>query len=415
MTDTKQSWQVLAGLFILYMGVVGIQVYTLPLFYPLLIDEFGWSISEVSRAATIGYAVNAAIAPFVSPLYDRVSVRLLMVVGLLFAVASLWLFAYIHSLPQMLALYMLFTLSQLCAGQMPVMVLISRWFGKQQGLATGIVVTATSAGGALFPLLLQPVFADGDWRTAAKLLAACSLVMMAVPLWWVIRNSPAPSAVAATPLTELLPLTPPASSPTGGLTLRAALGTPTFYLIAVATGGLWFSSNGMVQHQSVMLREFGIDKATLPFVISVYFWAAIVGKLFFGWLADHYNKHWALLGAVLCLAAGLVQLRVDGGHLAYGYAIGFGLGFGGSYALIQILILHHFAGQHYGRILGLLTSIDTVPGVLSVPLLSTLYAANNSYIPALNLLLGMAVMVTVAVVSLGFYSLRRSELSQRLA
>jgi MFS transporter, OFA family, oxalate/formate antiporter len=399
MTDTKQSWQVLAGLFVLYMAVIGIQVYTLPLFYPLLINEFGWSISEVSRAATLGYAVNAAIAPFLSPLYDRLPIRLVMAVGLVFAVSSLWLFAYMHTLPQMLALYMVFTVSQLCAGQMPVMVLISRWFGKQQGLATGIVVTATSAGGALFPLILQPVFAEGDWRLAAKFLAGFSLVMMAIPLWWVIRNCPAPD----TTLNQAKVRSP---SQQGGLTLRAALSTPTFYLIAIATGGLWFASNGMVQHQSVMLREFGIDQATLPFVISVYFWAAIVGKLFFGWLADHYNKHWALLGAVLCLAAGLLQLRLNGSHLAFGYAIGFGLGFGGSYALIQILILHHFSGQHYGRILGLLTSIDTVPGVLSVPLLSALYAANNSYIPALNLLLGIAVMVTIAVVCLGFYTLR---------
>jgi hypothetical protein len=55
---------VLLGIFIGYTALVGIQVYTLPLFYPELMSEFGWSTEGVTRATTIFFLTGAIITPF---------------------------------------------------------------------------------------------------------------------------------------------------------------------------------------------------------------------------------------------------------------------------------------------------------------------------------------------------------------
>jgi hypothetical protein len=60
------GWWVLLGIFISYTALVGIQIYTLPLFYPELIKQFGWSTEGVTRAATIFFLTGAIITPFVA-------------------------------------------------------------------------------------------------------------------------------------------------------------------------------------------------------------------------------------------------------------------------------------------------------------------------------------------------------------
>ena len=65
------GWWVLLGIFISYTALVGIQIYTLPLFYPALIKEFHWSTEDVTRAATIFFLTGAIITPFVSSLFDQ--------------------------------------------------------------------------------------------------------------------------------------------------------------------------------------------------------------------------------------------------------------------------------------------------------------------------------------------------------
>jgi sugar phosphate permease len=73
------GWWVLLGIFIGYTALVGIQVYTLPLFYPELKSEFGWSEEGITLAATIFYLTGAFLTPLVSPLFDRYSARIFMI------------------------------------------------------------------------------------------------------------------------------------------------------------------------------------------------------------------------------------------------------------------------------------------------------------------------------------------------
>ncbi len=58
------GWWVLLGLFLIYTANNGILIYTLPLFYPELIDEFGWNAEQVTRPAALLLVVAAIIVPF---------------------------------------------------------------------------------------------------------------------------------------------------------------------------------------------------------------------------------------------------------------------------------------------------------------------------------------------------------------
>ena len=411
------GWWVLLGIFSSYTALVGVQVYTLPLFYPVLIRDLGWTPEQVTRPATLFFLTGALVTPFISSLYDRYSVRLFMTGGAIATLCGLFAFSSLQTSNQMIAIYLVLALAQVCSGQVPTMVLVTRWFRRYRGIAVGITLMGTSVGAAVFPLVVRQVMATGDWREAVYVLMIICAVMMVLPLIFLIRSHPRELG--------LLPDGDPAATAekaTGsgqtvvpeGPDLREALHMPAFYILAVATGALWFCINGVVQHAPIFLgTEMGLGMDTLPLIISVTFWCAIAGKLLFGWLSDRFNKILIMLFGVVNLLLGLLILRLSSAEnltSLYAYAAVFGIGFSGTFTMIQLVIAEFFAGRSYGRILGILTMIDVGSGGLAIEAIARLRSAFGSYYPVIELLMGVCVVVAIMV-----FMLLRLQLNMRRA
>lgn len=405
------GWWVLLGIFSSYTALVGVQVYTLPLFYPELIREFGWTPEQVTRPATLFFLAGAITTPFISSLYDRYSVRLFMSAGALATVAGLFAFSSIRTPNQMLIIFLVLAFAQVCSGQVPTMVLVTRWFRRYRGIAVGITLMGTSLGAAVFPLVVRHVLATGGWRDAIHVLMLICAVMMILPLIFCIRNRPQdrgllPDGHSGNMGNEAQ--IPTQHLPLEGPSLREALHMPAFYILAVATGALWFCINGVVQHVPIILgTEMGISMDTLPLIVSVTFWFAIAGKLLFGWLSDRFNKVIIMLLGVINLLLGLLILRLaNPDHIAslYAYAAVFGIGFSGTFTMIQLVIAEFFAGRSYGRILGILTMIDVGSGGLAIEAIARMRSAFGAYPPVIDMLMGVCCIVAIMVLLL--YRLR---------
>lgn len=408
------GWWVLAGIFAHYTALVGVHIYTLSLFYPELMREFGWSESEVTHPAAISFYTGAVITSFVSALFDRFSVRVFMILGATTYVLALFSFWSLETLNQMIIIYVIFAVSQVCAGQVPTMLVVTRWFKRYRGIAIGITLTATSFGAAIFPLVVRPALAMGRWRDAMFILMIIAGAMMLLPLIFLVRSRPEDK--------QLLPDGDSAQTKVSGMpdqqTLRTgpclgeALRMPAFYVLAFATGALWFCMNGIVQHQAIFMNmELGISMDTVPVIVSAIFWFAIPGKLLFGYLSDRFDKILMMLIVVVLLIIGLSILRMSSADnllSLYGYAAIYGIGFSGTFAMIQLVIAEFFAGQSYGKILGVLTSIDVAAGGAGITAIAKIKDAFDSYLPVIEILIGLCCLVAVMVLYL--YRMRRKML-----
>ena len=403
------GWVVLLGMFMNYMAIVGIMIYTLPLLYPSIINEYGFTSEQVTRPAFVSYMAGAILTPFISPFYDLVSIRKIMVAGTVFMVAGLLALSQFQTLTQMTVIFLVFALGQVCSGQVPTMVVVTRWFKRHRGIAVGIVLTSTSVGGALFPLVVRQVMVSGTWRDAIFALTVICAVMMILALIFLIRSRPEDKGIrpedADPPLEQATAAGPVAEGPT----LKQALRQPEFYMLAFATGALWFSLNGIVQHQTILIgNELGIGIETLTLISSVFFSFAVVGKLVLGWLADRFDKTLIMFFSVLNLIVGLFILRLATGDnvtVLYTYAVVYGVGYGGMFTMIQLVIAEFYAGKSYGRILGLLTMVDIGAGGLGIPAVGLMQGHFGSYMPVLEILMGLYGFTAVVVLLL--YRLRR--------
>ena len=398
------GWWVLFGIFASYTTLVGIQVYSLPLFYPELTSEFGWSKQSISYAATIFFLTGAIITPFVSPLFDRYSARIFMIAGGCITVAGLFAYRSMETLTHLIIIYVVLALSQVCAGQVPTILVVTRWFRQYRGIAVGITLTGTSVGGAIFPLVFRHMIAEGGWRDVITVFMIICAAMMLIPYIFLIRSRPEKMGLLPDGTAERQPDSSSTQKMPAGPTLKEALSNPAFYILALTTGVLWFTMNGVYNNQSFfMSEELGLPTSTYSLIFSAIFWFAIAGKILFGYLSDRFDKIFMMCIVVIMLLLGLTFLRLSSAANLlnlWGYAAVFGMGFGGTFAMIQLVIAEFFAGKSFGKILGILTAVDVACGGLGISVIAELEKIYGSYLPVIEILMGMTGAVAVMVIIL---------------
>ena len=393
-TPQHQRWIVLSGLFLVYMASNGVTLHTLPLLYPELMDSFGWQASEVTLPATVFFVIGAVTSPPAGWLLDRYSSRVIIAIGSMLLTAGLLAYSATNSLWQLVAVYALLGLALSLCGLVSNMVMLTGWFDSGRGRATGILLMASSLGGALFPLAVGSGIEQLGWRQTVLLTGVGVGLMMLGSVWLLLRDG-----------RRAMPGSPP-PEPSSGPEQRVipVLLTRRFAAIVFATGSLWFIIIALTQHQSIHLaRDVGLARSSLPSVFSLFFGCSVVGKFCFGLLSDRLDLHKVMAIATMMLAIALIalsQMMADASTLLYGYAVLAGLGFSGAFTCIQILIAAHYSGPLYGRILATIVLIDTLCGALGTQTIARVREWQGDYSAAFIGMAALAALSAMMVLSL---------------
>ena len=388
-TPQHRRWIVLGGLFLVYMASNGVTLHTLPLLYPELMDSFGWQASEVTLPATVFFVIGAVTSPPAGWLLDRYSSRAIIGFGSTLLTLGLLAYSATSSLWQLVAVYALLGLALSLCGLVSNMVMLTGWFDSGRGRATGILLMASSLGGALFPLAVGSGIEQLGWRQTVLLTGVGVGSLMLGSVWLLLRDG-----------RRLMPDSPsPGPSSDREQRVIPLILTRRFAAIVFATGSLWFIIIALTQHQSIHLaRDVGLARSSLPSVFSLFFGCSMVGKFCFGLLSDRFDLHRVMASAILMLAIALLalsQMTASATALLYGYAVLAGLGFSGAFTCIQILIAAHYSGPLYGRILATIVLIDTLCGALGTQTIARVREWQGDYSFAF---IGMAMLAALSAI-----------------
>ena len=392
------GWWLLAGLFLVYAASNGILLNTMPRIFPNLAAEFGWTNEQVTRPANMFFALVAFLNPVAGWFLDRYSIRRLMLIGTLGITLVLALFPLVEELWHLMALYVLFAFSLSLAGLTPSLMLLSRWFARYRGLAFGILMMASSVGGAVFPWLVN--YFLPNWQLAVWVLAVLGGAMMILPTLFLVSNYPRDKGMAADGEADTEPETKPKPDRFHKV-LLSLIRSPVFYLLAFATGTLWFCIVAMLNNQALFFRrELLLDDTSTTGIYSSFFIAAIIGKVLFGYLADKFDKLKVTMTSVLNLAIGLALLflAVPGETLwPLAYAIVYGVGYAGAFTMIQLMIAEYYAGRNYGVYLGIFLLIDSLAGSLGGTFLAWSADEFASFTTGFTVMMALCAIAVVCV------------------
>lgn len=402
------GWYV-AGLSILvYFFTNGLSVFVPQNLAPRLMETFGASAAEIGRTTLVTFAVTACLAPFAGALVDRLGVLRVMRAGLVVLGLAFCAYPFAQTMGQLYVLHAFLGVGLASAGLLVNVVLLSRWFVARRGLVVGALASGSSLAGAALPLAISPWVIDPEygWRYGYGALAAAFWVLAALPAFLVLREDPA--AVGQHPDGARAP--PPRAAggaPGEGATLREALRSPTLWCLALGSACLWFSIQAVTSQVTIYLeREAGYAPAEATRLFSLIFGLSFFGKFVYGALSDWFPKRHVMFAASLTLLAGcllLLDFGPGGPGLATdparltAFAVVFGLGFGGSFTMIQLTVVECFGQRELGKILGIVIFVDSLGGGIGPAVAGQLATSTGTYFAPFAMVAGVALFACVNV------------------
>jgi MFS family permease len=380
--------QVAATSFLALFAIVGIALYGLPFFYDFMVREFAWSRAEVTSGNAISKLVVGPLFGFCAGwLVDRFGPRRLMVAGIVMAGVALIGLGSIRTLGGFYAFYLCNALGYLCGGPLPNQVLLSRWFTRTRGRAMGFAYLGIGVGGALVPFLAVSLTGLVGWQGALRALGAL-IILAALPLALIVPESPpAPTPGAAAPAA-------PSAAP-----IQAVFRAPAFYLLLAGSMCSIAAVGGTNQHLKLFLSlDHGYSQGAAAQVASLVLVSSLVGRLGIGWLADRIPKKYVMLLIYLLVAAAIPLLFMPGMRGAiYLFAVVFGIGLGGEYMVIPLMVAELFGVSVLGRAMGIVLTADGVAEAVSPVLVGRLHDVSGSYATGFLAVIAFALAGAIAV------------------
>ena len=401
---------VAAGALVLFASGPG-QSHTFGVFLTEVARDLRLSHTEVSFAYGAATLAAAFGLPFAGRRVDRRGARrVLAVVSLLLGFAAI-AFGFVNGLV-VLALgfaavrYFGQGCLFLCANN-----IVAQWFERRRGFALSLVWLGFSASVALHPPFAQWLIETVGWREAWLWLGLSSWALL-FPVLWLVRNRPedvglrpdgeptggAPpepwtgSRPGAGPATSRVEPHEPAArsevdvgagangsadadplreagtgaaaavsdaSPRSeppeitGLTLRQALRTSAFWIVAAGLSLIALLMTGLFFHQVAIFQLRGLDTHVATRVFAITALTSVVSAPVLGRIMDRAPSRLVFAGALCVMAAALLVLHlVHDVTTAITYAIVFGLANASMQVNVGYLWADYFGRRRLGSIQG---------------------------------------------------------------
>ena len=326
---------------------------------------------------------STAVFAFIAGIIiDRVGVRALMISGMFLLSATFYYYAQSDSLTDMYIIHIFQGMVLSMSGMVINVVLISKWFNDNRGLAIGVLLAGTSVGNGIFPQINTYLLtiSDGDWRQVMIWLALIPLAYIPV-LFAFIKEKPEDVAVKED---NQASNDFKASSIEGGFTLQQTLRSANFWFLSVMAFCTFYSILAMIGHVFLMLDGEGYSPQISATGVSIIFIGGFIGKVISGKLAEMIGRKIVLVGGVAMMLLGSLLIvssifYKDPLLIWIGLTL-YGTGWGGLYTLIQLLVADLFGLIAIGKIMGVINIIDTIGGGLGPIITAVIYDSTQNYL-----------------------------------
>jgi MFS family permease len=363
---------VLGALFVSYFIANGIISNTLPTLYPNIAVELKLNKEQVATPIFYQYLLMAIFSLISGTLLDKFDAKKIAMIGSVFFMGGLAMLSTMTNLNEFIIGYLLLGIGLTLCGLISCIYILSKWFTKNRGLAIGILLVASSIGGFILNPITEYLVKNHNWRYALSVWAIIVFCLTFFPVWLFVRESPTNIKTANNQFTQTKI----------GITLKQALATPHFYLLLFVTGTMWYCILAVGAHQANHYKLIGIENQKYK-LVAVFFLCSLLGKLVFGYLSDKrkdYIKTVMFISMLnLVIGAGCLLATFNNNEIMpWVFASIFGFGFAGVLTMIQTLVAHYYSGSEFGKILGVVTFVDTICGAMGSRITGRI--ADNSFI-----------------------------------
>ncbi len=406
---------VIAGVSMLALIVSnGLSIGGIPVFYKFvqtdLVASGAVAPDKIQSVYGLGPGLTFLLAGLLSPvagyLLHKFNARTMMVAGCFILGAGIIVYSQASSAAMVYAAHSLLGTSLGFVGVLVCTVLVAGWFKKKRGLALGIVLTGTSFGGVIIPQVSTPLIAAYGWRTAMLLVSLIIWAILLPAVIFLVKNRPSDIGEfrdgESADAHDGSDTQNPVSDWDTGLTLIDALRSPLFWIFSLCAAFVFYAIFVVSQQLNLYLQGPGIGFTAQQAanVQSLLFGMSVVGKFFCGFLADRFPAARVMLFSALTMFLSTLAFLYFDSRTVYIFAVLFGLNYGGTFVLLQLLAADYFGLKEYGKILGAVTVIETIGGAAGTIITGRMADANGGDYsrPFLGLIAVTAISLVLVVI-----------------
>lgn len=372
------GWWIVGACFFIAFYVSSVIFFGFTVFFEPLVQEFGWSYTQVSFASSLRGLEMGILSPLVGFLVDRFGSRKLLLAGTITVGIGFILMSTTQSLFMFYASMILIAFGGGGCTSVVTMTAIAQWFRRNIGKALGIMSAGFGASGLMLPLMVWLVDAFG-WRTAMVTLGL-GMWLFGIPLAFVVRDSP--HRYGLLPDGDLSGDSSVLGNAQGGPVLKLwdVLAEKNLLMLNLSELLRFMVLASVIIHIMPFLSSIGMPRSSAGFIAAAIPLISIAGRFVFGWLGDMYDKRHVTSVAFCSMAFGALALAFI--HMNIGlflFLLFFPAGFGGISVLRGTIIREYYDAHTFGRRMGVLMGFGAVGGIIGPTLAGWVFDVFGNY------------------------------------
>lgn len=385
MDEPRDAWVVVWAAFFSLAVIFGVS-YSFAAYFESFAFEFAAQRADVALVFGLSGLIYFVLGVGGGILADRFGPRLVCSAGILCIAGGLFATSLAHSMVTVYLTYGVGIGLGIALVYSPSIACVQPWFGRRRGLAAGIASAGIGAGTLVVPLLAAAGIAWLQWRDALRVMA---LAVLIVGLSASMLLKRAPSATGS------------AAGAASGASLSEALHSSGFwwlYLSAVVAAPTMFVP---FAHISAAARDTGIDAARAVGLVGLIGIGSLIGRFAIGSLADRLGRCLTLTLMQASMGASYLLWHAADGYAGFaGFALWFGLSYGGIVALLPAICMDLFGARAVSSIIGTLYSGAALGNLLGPVVAGMVFDSSGSYGPAIWACIALSATATLASVRL---------------
>lgn len=346
------GWYLIGYLLFIQVLTVGFLFYG----FGVLLDPVAATLHLSRGETSYGFSLFtfgvALWSPLLGLLVECGGARTPMLAGLVILPAGLLALGYVTSATAYYAVMGLWlSLGVTAAAGVPAQTLVVNWFRRHRGMALSLTSAGVSLGGLFMAPLVGWLIPLVGWTRAILLPAVLLLLALPVGLR-LVRNRPEDMGLfrdgdAHDPAEAAALLRP--------LAWRDLIGDRRFRIVAVAYGLALACMTSLMVNLVSYWTDLGVSHRWSTVAFALLAGVGMVGKPFFGRLADRIDARAGAMASFALLLGGTLLLLVPSPWVVIPFVIVFGLGIGGAVPMQGAINGALYGREQFARIAGVLT------------------------------------------------------------
>lgn len=370
-----------------WMGIIT----SFSVFFVALTEEFHWSRGSTAGVQSVALLTYTAMAPIVGRLIDYHGPKKTILPGIVLLSVGLALCSLVRGLFTFYIFYgILVAIGFTFVSIVSYSTILSYWFERKRGIASGIAVSGMGLGTFLLVPLCQYFINVYGWRFSYLCFGGLAFCILFPLSTLFLKHKP-----------EELGLQVDGATVTGRRTIRQVqvrdkrwASTAWTVSKAFKEARFWaflafcFLSMtglyGLLIHEVRFLVDCGLDRMAAAYVVSLVGIISLVARIFWGWLSDRIGRENTVTAGTVFLSAAAVFLlllgRSHGTHAyVYLFAIAFGLGWAVMAPMFMAVAADMFQGRNFGSIYGVVEAVIGSGSAVGAWLAGFIYDKTGSY------------------------------------